>query len=400
MNKTINLNPSKKIILIIVLMLIGMAVYASDSITLGDPSFTNNNTYFTFPNAVINSNQSFYTLSITVDKGSINDPASDSDYSLITDNLSPHKSITFVFTDAKDSSYVQDKLRSVTFVSDHYMTVNVSVSANESSLPSDMKMTSQEIDGVMHYYGYVNYDGTYGGTGVTWREAYVLAKSCYFEGMKGYLATITCDAENTILDNISLCRGWAGGARINMDSNPTLDADTADAYTHRTDYAAGTVDSSQNNTNNSKWTNSWLENWYWVCGPEHGKNFYEDNYKYYPETSSWSSGEPNNYGYGGKYTDGNWVLEVHFGSDHKWNDMSSTKDVTDDDNTNAGYFIEFSNYDGGTVSGYDASNTLEGSTIVNRHQWTVTADDTNNKFKATCSVCDTTIELGVGISVE
>ncbi|MCR4675705.1 MAG: hypothetical protein K5634_00545 [Sphaerochaetaceae bacterium] len=381
MSKNISKNTIRKIILIMAILLISMAVYANNSITLGAPSTTSsdmsNGTTFTFPSAeiVIESGSNitrFYSLTVTVYEGHIhNDSITNlaSGISVIADNLSPHKSATWLFqteaTGATDA--VLSFLRGIKFVFKHNMKIDVSVSANETStLPTGLTITSEIIDGKMHYYGFVPEVNKH------WTDAYAAAKSLSFEGLKGYLATIKSSEEDAILDRITDKPGWAGAARVKDSDGPTLDQATA------TSYNPASVQIGQTK-------------WKWVCGPEAGESIKIDgsltlNYHQVLNGtgySNWNVGSVNEPNSSGVYprnstgTGGEWVLQLHF-ENGKWNDLANDGEID-------GYFVEFSDYTGGRVAGYVENGTISGTTELDPHVWSITADDTNNKFTATCS---------------
>lgn len=69
------------------------------------------------------------------------------------------------------------------------------------------------IDGKLHFYKYVEFPS--GDNTSTWATAYKEAKKSVFEGLKGYLATITSENEEKYLYSSLGCdlQAWIGGAR-------------------------------------------------------------------------------------------------------------------------------------------------------------------------------------------
>ena len=126
----------------------------------------------------------------------------------------------------------------------------------------------------------------------TWSMAYNKAKEERFNGLPGYLMTITSEAENKfIYDQLFSKKGISPGNAASW-LGATRSLNQAGSY----DASSWTVDS-------SKLSNEW----YWACGPEAGEKFYtkaktadggvaadkEGGGKWYV---SWNSGEPNNSG--------------------------------------------------------------------------------------------------------
>lgn len=127
--------------------------------------------------------------------------------------------------------------------------------------------------------------------GKSWPEAYNEAKAQTFNGLQGYLMTITSDAENKfVYDKIfgenadpDQVGSWIGGTRI----------------TPRNGYDASTwgFDATLNNRGKATWNSGEVnDSWAWACGPEAGKIFYtkakyekDKNYRASGMYSSWSN---------------------------------------------------------------------------------------------------------------
>lgn len=172
----------------------------------------------------------------------------------------------------------------------------------------------------------------------TWSDAYNAAKQQEFNCLKGYLMTITSEAENKFIydqlfkkKNISgnKAAAWLGASRsINQVANGTYDSPTWSVSTSAlNDY------------------------WNWVCGPEAGKTFYtkattnaggvaadkENGDKWFVY---WNSGEPN--------SSGTEYCAQYVGDQYRWNDLNNNG------NGNEPYYVyyyivEFTPYENPTV---------------------------------------------------
>ena len=140
-----------------------------------------------------------------------------------------------------------------------------------------------------HYYEIVNSGSTIG-----WQTARSNAKNRTFNGMKGYLATVTSQAEQDFLYSKTSSTGWFGGT----DGNSISPAQ---------------------------------QTWMWADGPEAGQIFWtaDCNQSLHGECSStgslafgkfsfWNSGEPN--GSNGSEDNG----EFGFGTGGQWNDCQDS----------------------------------------------------------------------------
>lgn len=94
----------------------------------------------------------------------------------------------------------------------------------------------------------------------TWRQAYDLAKKDSFNGLHGYLMTVTSDVENNYIFNSAPKEYleklfWMGGSRL---KNLSADKNTV-LWDTPTFYSASV---------------SRTDAWYWQCGPEAGQMYY------------------------------------------------------------------------------------------------------------------------------
>lgn len=370
------------------------------NVNLGEAKLIDGSTnQFTFPNATITSSDSqkkISSMTITVSDGSIdtNGASFTDDRKDSTGKISlPHMTGTWIFTN-KTVEDVCNTLKNIKFTLADNMSVTVVVDGNETNLPSSSKITtyvlsdvaSGNVDGKVHYYAYVDY----GSTLKFWDDAYNSAKGLSLMGMRGYLVTVTEAGEDSVLDNITTNGAWAGGARIATSYSGDLDLMNASSY--------------------SKPDQNIECYWKWVCGPESGKlinisgstcSDYDagsfsgkrgtddrgiikgddaDSYQHWRRSQNDYDKEPND------YQDGEWCLQVHFPDSslgyYGWNDLgtSTYKSYI------KGYFVEFSEYDGGMVDGY--SSTLTTTTKAfpfHVHDWNFTSDDTTDTITAKCT---------------
>lgn len=229
----------------------------------------------------------------------------------------------YLFTPALTPAQVNTFIEGMTFTQNNLVptenpSVKISVDANPTSLPgagSTITAWNEHPDGTPHYYVWVPEPSIY------YEKAYNDAKKYYFQGMRGYLPTITSLDENLKLKEISLEEGWSGGARTpdNTDDKKTIDRPT------------------RNNTTGADYK--------WLCGPETGF-FYQRGPTYSAGGAmngafvAWNTNEPND------SSQAENVMQVNYNAPRLWNDYSPT-------NANIrGYFIEF----GGTGLPYSVGS--------------------------------------------
>ena len=381
------------------------------------------------------------SIIISVSDGSISNPPtiSASEGGCLTDDLSEHRTVTCYWNDGygKTIDQIKELLSGIEYKYAEGMKITVTVDRNKTVMPTDKsKMTTiqfsqpiseYETEGTIHYYMFVqtvsdaDLTNNNKNSPVYWDEAYNLAKSYYFMGMQGYLATITREEEDKVLDNITSYGAWAGGSRVedtNTDSSHkeiNFDSNSSDAYP---------VPPSANGCERSSW--------YWVDGPEAGNyiNTYGTTGEYKDDISSSSTDssktdtnryvqmhkggkygaesdtptysnwrrqgkssnnqEPNNY----KSGDGEFRLQVHFpdASNAKAEKMLTNKDgkvsgwndLPNEGNSSGrvkGYFVEFSKYtkpDGSPSGTYSSDST---ATVIidvdHEHSWVTSVESSN-----------------------
>ena len=353
---------------------------------------------FVFDKAEIKSSiddQKIYNMIITVTDGSI---IGSSSYPWkYADKLTNHKTATWNFATGLTADEVTDILRQIKFSYAAGMQVNIVVDGNYSKLPetSGTTITSSTLSGDSivpgfvddkpHYYMYVP------SSNINWTSAYSEAKSYFYMGLQGYLVTITEQQEDSILDAITDDAAWAGGICVpNTFSDDNFDAN--DAYGDRYPLP-----------------NASVNYWKWACGPEAGQKIYIEGGEVSSQTqrtifgadsgySHWrrtGANEPNN------YKSKEYWLQVHYIDESKgWNDVGPDTIST---NKIAGYFIEFSEYDGGKHSSFSANlNTSATYEPFHTHNWVISTEDADNDsvddiIKVACDVDGCTEEYEISL---
>ena len=176
--------------------------------------------------------------------------------------------------------------------------------------------------GTGHYYQFVDLS-----TDLSWTAAKAAAASATFNGLTGYLATITSAEENAFVqEKTGSAAAWVGGSDEYSQIN---------AATGATTFANQTASEGH---------------WYWVTGPEAGTEFWDEfgdssagadgrisgryqNWNNAINSSSWGA-EPNNAGSSEHY------LQIRVGGAGNWNDLPNSSLLP--------YVIEFGG-NGGTV---------------------------------------------------
>lgn len=264
---------------------------------------------------------------------------------------------------------------------------------------SDIDLSGHAVtigsDGSLHFYEYIAYDSTNkdAETGNTWQNAYEAAKKRTFHGMKGYLMTITSEAEQSFIHNqLGRDEGWIGGTRYVYTTGLATEISRADAdadtyiLTDEIKSLTGSEKPASADTFNK------LQVYYWVCGPEAGQPFWYGNcmrggeynkikdtvytpyasdsytpsgktYAQLNETtySRWHGTEPN------RYSDAEGFVTYAYrknsnGAWNDWGNIDTEKFNADTDKSIGamGYYVEYSNYPGGMVneSGENVSHAV------------------------------------------
>ena len=159
-----------------------------------------------------------------------------------------------------DVDDIEDMLRTIVFAGCTSTTkITATIDANDASWSSDKaKSISQYGD---HYYMFV--EGSY-----SWTMAYNTAKTYKYNGMQGYLATITSSEEYDALRVASTSAGWIGGTlMVYNDGSDTKVNDAENLPRTEGSFAYR----STSHYNNSK--AAAVPDYYWACGPEAGEPF-------------------------------------------------------------------------------------------------------------------------------
>jgi VCBS repeat-containing protein len=168
-----------------------------------------------------------------------------------------------------------------------------------------------------HYYEVVS------SAGVSWTDAKTAAEGMTFNGLNGYLATITSVEENAFILSKLPSDAWIGAS----DSHEEINAATGEA-TYADDGAAE-------------------GNWYWVTGPEKGTLISTGNDAPVVaggQYANWNTGEPNDSGSDEDYAE----FYASGASPGRWNDLSGA--------SLDAYVVEYGG-DGGIVE-EEASRTI------------------------------------------
>ncbi len=280
----------------------------------------------------------------------------------------------FKVYDVMDVDDIEDMLRTIVFAGCTSTTkITATIDANDAIWSSDKaKSISQYGD---HYYMFV--EGSY-----SWTMAYNTAKTYRYNGMQGYLATITSSGEYDALRVASTTAGWIGGTlMVYNDGSDTKINDAKNLPRTEGSFAYRST-SHYNNTKAAA-----VPDYYWACGPEAGEPFDGD--------LSNSETEPNAF--------------QHIDRDQPWNtehnqlgmiayesclaanneDRKMINDITEAGFTASGYadgfFVEFGGYEtdpGNPDASLTASDTVSPS-AWHTHDLRYTAE--GNVLTVTCA---------------
>ncbi len=186
-----------------------------------------------------------------------------------------------------------------------------------------------------HYYQFVeNCD-------IKWSDAYGAAKASKYNGLTGYLITVTSKQEHEYIYKKFGKNGWMGASRAIATNG--YDKETYTYSGNETSY-----------------------DWYWVCGPEAGTSFGTQSVSGGFATksdaySNWKAGEPNGKNLPGTANEG--FGQYGYGSGGLWNDLRNQGGGC---GYIQGYYVEYGGYetdsDSLTVAPASDSKTIGGKT--------------------------------------
>lgn len=317
--------------------------YTKSFVQLNQPVFNNDKSGYSFKSATISNFTGVNSITFSITKGTTvqSVPSFLTPSSKLESIDGDTRTFTYEFANNVTVSQAEEFIRGIVFNYVAGADISITVDNNVTKLPDGAtitKFTPPDDTAHNHYYMFVPFGNN---AALSWSAAYNAAKTYRYMGMIGYLATITSQDEDTILDNISMSGGWSGGSR----NTGAYDGATA---------PSGTPD-----------------NYFkWCCGPEKGENYY---YYHSPSDKHVENGEyngfkdanePNNYYQGAGYStdiiNSEWCMQIHHKGANNvftWNDLSNestTQYVT-------GYFVEFSSYQGGMDGTYASDKTAVGT---------------------------------------
>lgn len=330
----------------------------SDTIVLNSISKSADGTYYTYPGAEVqigDASKKFHNLTITVDSGHMRvDSATISGITgqgivagtdmnssfedISTDNK--YEAVSFEFEDGVAKSEIENYIRQIRFTTSNTLQTVYMCASTKSSKELTTEVGGQTIELKYfngHYYGFVlnkSWQKT------KWSEAYEESKTASFQGVNGYMLTITSRAEDRfILSSFPTnagsdyaMMGWMGCTRAVLADGSSY-SDPVTLWNPLAKFTGENLSDFQ---------------WHWVSGPETGQTFGYQNdafgYTGGPDGgfvtkvgcfSNWNASgniEPNGgvntneaYGFYGKYKYGRW----------NDNEGDNPQDQI------AGYYIEF-----------------------------------------------------------
>ncbi|MFM8931036.1 MAG: hypothetical protein ACKOS8_04040, partial [Gemmataceae bacterium] len=203
---------------------------------------------------------------------------------------------------------------------------------------------------MLHYYEFVL------ASGITWDDANTAALARTYDGLQGYLATITSTQENTFAFSKVSGYGWIGASDDYRYINNALNSTT---------FANQAASEGK---------------WYWVTGPEAGQQFWQgtsSGASVGGRYNNWGSGEPNN---AGNENFG------HFLNNGQWNDFAYNNGSI------AGYLVEYGGFAGNPSSGGGSSGV-----VAAQGSFTITLVNDTPSLGGTSSAAYT--ENGVPLSI-
>ena len=166
------------------------------------------------------------------------------------------------FTGSATTARYQEVLRSVTYVN----AAGTPTSDRTISFNVGLNTLYNPLNG--HFYEYIS-------SSLTWPSAFSAATNRTFQGMRGYLATVTTQAENDFIKTKLLADAWIGAS---------------DDFNYINAAVGSTLYANQGASEGK---------WYWVSGPEAGQQILSSNNRAAVvggRYNNFAPGEPNNAG--------------------------------------------------------------------------------------------------------
>lgn len=349
---------------------------ASDNISLGNAQWLEDNVCYWFPFVDVSFGEGQKIFCISVDNGGTftipkksllgdgsdikisglmvdnNDEKKYVDAAAIKDNTEVNATQLFSLTVTSKSSDINQIKKFIQGMRFYRNEVSNSakqkVTVISNSVVLDDDMTAVALDGKIHYFRYVPWDFSQTiDENRNWYTAYERAKQSTFNGLKGYLATITSDIEQIyICKSVGLgsLGAWVGGART---KTTTLEGSSI-----------GFDSESINELNpGERISGQMADTWYWMCGPEAGRSYYklqQPEYYYLGNGSSdgcdesynfWYSAEPNNTNKSEDAFNQEYCMEYGYDENGEWNDLWADDGINKNSKWKIdGYLIEYSPY--------------------------------------------------------
>lgn len=359
------------VLLILITLGISFNCYAKSNIVLNNPVTNDEEHTFKYPNLEINNSVKPYSITLSIENGYFNTNNEElnnkvSEYfdfrggsnisNEFIDNLNTtekYKIITFSLISAVDINddtvrsnvikAIKEFLSDILFYNEEGKDAKFTLSFSEVELKFDDEDNYlSDLDVIAfkdptqakeHYYMKIDDES------ITWTDAYNIATSLTFNGLQGYLVTITSEAEhNFIYQSLGSFYGWMGAASIENAEDITYnqkDIEWNPAYDQLPDTGEYGSDPE---------LDADIETyWYWVAGPEAGQKLF-DGY------TNFNNNEPNNCG---GYE---WAGQYGNGADGSWNDFRSNEPAI------KGYYVEFGGFE-------DEESIVKPVTLVSTFKW-------------------------------
>ncbi len=336
-----------------------------DYFTLGEDNISANGTYFS-----VFVNGGYFVLGTTSIEGADFDMAIPYDVSGAVNYMDADKNEHLSLS--QHYRYVQFKSQSGTIsaqaASDFLALIQFHIGVNDPSIEVNINLQTVPFTEIQSaqvtyfngsFYKIVNFPAN----DKSWHTAYNAAKSSTFNGLHGYLMTITSDIENKfIFDRVyknkgvsaTDATGWIGATR-GVNQSGGYDASTWSF--------ASTLTEGSGNTDSS----SLRAAWYWACGPEAGQKFYKTRKSTDSGSgrvsgmySSWNNPTDINAngigtGGGGEPNNSNKEYCAQYVGTYVWNDLSHNKSGNAGQYVPGSYIIEYTAYSTNAVGHAEAA---------------------------------------------